>query len=68
MEYLIRFVQMHETFRRPEVQALATLAGINVEFLIYSEYVRSFITKTCATLLLLEFDLFPELKSRVQES
>ncbi len=53
MEYLIRFVQMHETFRRPEVQALATLAGINVEFLVYSEYVRSFIIKTCATILLL---------------
>ncbi len=68
MEYLIRFVQMHETFRRPEVQALATLAGINVEFLVYSEYVRSFIIKMCATILLLEFDLFPELKSRVQES
>lgn len=68
MEYLIRFVQMHETFRRPEAQALATLAGINVEFLVYSEYVRSFIIKTCATILLLEFDLFPELKSRVQES
>ena len=40
MDYLIRFVQMHETFRKPEIQALATLANINIEFLIYSEYVR----------------------------
>ncbi len=40
MDYLIRFVQMHETFRRPETQALATLADVNVEFLFYSEYVR----------------------------
>lgn len=68
MEYLIRFVQVHETFRRPEVQALATLADINVEFLVYSEYVRSFIIKKGVTILLLEFELFLELKSRVQES
>ena len=39
MEYLIRYVQTHETFRRPEIQSLATLAEINVEFLVYSEYV-----------------------------
>lgn len=41
MEYLIRFAQAHETFRRPEIQALATLAGINVEFLFYDQYVCS---------------------------
>ncbi|KIW06605.1 uncharacterized protein PV09_02320 [Verruconis gallopava] len=35
MEYLIRFVQMHETFRKPEIEALAELAQINVEFLSY---------------------------------
>ena len=40
MEYLIRFVQMHETFRKPEIQALATLANMDIEFLVYSEYVR----------------------------
>lgn len=41
MEFLIRFAQVHETFRRPEIQALATLAGINVEFLFYDQYVCS---------------------------
>ncbi|KAL9609895.1 MAG: hypothetical protein Q9167_005366 [Letrouitia subvulpina] len=37
MEYLVRFVQVHETFRRPELEALADLAGINVEFVDYSK-------------------------------
>ena len=39
MEYLIRLVQVHESFRRPELEALAILADVNVEFLFYSEYV-----------------------------
>ena len=39
MEYLIRLVQVHESFRRPELKALAVLADVNVEFLFYSEYV-----------------------------
>ncbi|KAJ9263201.1 hypothetical protein DTO212C5_7627 [Paecilomyces variotii] len=38
MEYLIRFAQAHETFRRPEIQALATLAGVDVEFLSYDQF------------------------------
>ncbi|KAK2764856.1 hypothetical protein FQN53_006938 [Emmonsiellopsis sp. PD_33] len=37
MEYLIRFAQAHESFRKPEIEALATLAGANVEFLVYAE-------------------------------
>ena len=40
MEFLIRFVQIHETFRKPEIEALAVLANVNVEFLFYSESVR----------------------------
>ncbi len=39
MEYLVRFVQVHESFRRSELQALAILAKVNVEVLFYSEYV-----------------------------
>jgi tRNA G10 N-methylase Trm11 len=35
MEYLIRFIQMHETFRKREIEALAELAGVNIEFLSY---------------------------------
>ena len=40
MDCLIRFVQLHETFRKPEIQALATLADVNVDFLVYTEQVR----------------------------
>ncbi|KAL8933984.1 MAG: hypothetical protein Q9216_006124 [Gyalolechia sp. 2 TL-2023] len=38
MEYLVRFAQVHESFRKPELQALADLARIDVEFLEYSQY------------------------------
>lgn len=40
MDYLIRFVQIHETFRRPEIEALAILANVNIEFLSYTQDVR----------------------------
>lgn len=36
MDYLVRFAQVHESFRRPELQALADLNSIAVEFLDYS--------------------------------
>jgi tRNA (guanine10-N2)-methyltransferase len=39
MEYLIRFIQTHETFRKPETDALAELAGLDVDWLFYSEEV-----------------------------
>jgi len=37
MEYLVRYVQMHETFRKPETEALATLHGLDIEWISYSE-------------------------------
>ncbi|KAL9120153.1 MAG: hypothetical protein Q9187_003295, partial [Circinaria calcarea] len=37
MEYLIRLIQIHETFRKPEIEALAILANVDVEFVAYSE-------------------------------
>lgn len=37
MEYLIRFVQAHESFRRPEIDALSTLAGVRCEVVSYAE-------------------------------
>lgn len=37
MEYLIRFRQMHETFRQPEIEALAELNHFTIEWLSYSE-------------------------------
>lgn len=40
MEYLIRFAQSHESFRRPEIEALADLAGIELDILFYDGSVR----------------------------
>ncbi|KAL4862699.1 hypothetical protein BDV12DRAFT_190209 [Aspergillus spectabilis] len=37
MEYIIRFAQAHETFRQPEIQALADLHNIDVEIISYDE-------------------------------
>lgn len=37
MEYLIRFIQMHESFRRPETEALADLCGLELEWVYYSD-------------------------------
>ncbi|KAH8911302.1 tRNA guanosine-2'-O-methyltransferase [Coniochaeta sp. PMI_546] len=37
MDYIIRFSQSHESFRLPEVQALATLEGIDMKVLSYSQ-------------------------------
>ena len=36
MEYMIRFTQVHETFRLAEIEALAVLEGIKLEVLSYS--------------------------------
>lgn len=36
MEYLIRLIQIHETFRKPELEALAEVANIQLEFVFYS--------------------------------
>ena len=41
MDYLIRFIQAHETFRQPETNALAELLGICIEWVVYSQDVRS---------------------------
>jgi hypothetical protein len=34
--YLIRLVQVHESFRKPELEALALLGGVKLEFVEYS--------------------------------
>lgn len=52
MEYLIRFAQSHESFRRPEIEALADLAGIDLEILFYDGSVCSLLfTLLCATIV-----------------
>lgn len=39
MEYLVRLAQCHETFRQPELKAVATLLGIELEIVEYHEFV-----------------------------
>lgn len=39
MECVIRFAQSHETFRQAEIEALASLAEVDVEFVLYDKYV-----------------------------
>jgi tRNA (guanine10-N2)-methyltransferase len=41
-EYLVRLTQTHESFRRAELQALAELAGVEIEFISYHEDVGYF--------------------------
>ena len=57
MEYLIRFAQAHETFRQPEIEALAALAGIEVKFVIYDHYVGVLLFEFFAILFFYD-DLF----------
>jgi len=39
-EYLVRLAQVHESFRKAELEALAELTGIEMEIILYSEDVR----------------------------
>jgi tRNA G10 N-methylase Trm11 len=39
MEYLVRFTQVHETFRIAEIEALATLENISLQIVSYSPIV-----------------------------
>lgn len=41
MDFLIRFIQMHESFRRAEIEALAELCGFDIEWIFYSEEVSA---------------------------
>jgi tRNA (guanine10-N2)-methyltransferase len=40
MEYLIRFVQQHESFRKPELETVASIAEVALEILDYRQDVR----------------------------
>lgn len=42
MEYLFRLTQSHETFRVPELQAVATLVGVDLEMVSYNDFVCAF--------------------------
>ena len=41
MEYMIRFTQVHETFRLAEIKALAELGNIDLKILTYSRSVSA---------------------------
>ena len=53
MDFLIRFSQVHESFRKPEIEALAQLFDLEYQWIHYKEYVRFSISfpprKTMAT-------------------
>ena len=40
-QYLVRLAQAHETFRKVELQALADIAGVPLQFVKYEEDVSS---------------------------
>jgi tRNA G10 N-methylase Trm11 len=40
MDFLIKFAQAHETFRLPEIKALAIVEGVDMEIIKYHEDVR----------------------------
>lgn len=40
MDYLVRFMQIHEDFHRAELESLATLASVDLRILEYSADVR----------------------------
>jgi len=46
MEYLVRLIQIHETFRKPELEALAVLVGVDLEIVYYHDSVRRFLPYT----------------------
>lgn len=37
MDFLVRFTQVHETFRIPELESLAKLEGVNLTIKEYRE-------------------------------
>lgn len=40
MDYLVRLAQCHQSFRQAEIQALATVNDLELEFVTYSDNVR----------------------------
>jgi tRNA G10 N-methylase Trm11 len=47
IEYLVRLVQIHPNFRKAELEALATLAGVSLDIVVYDESVS--IHDTCSS-------------------
>lgn len=55
MDYLVRLAQVHEDFRKAELQASADLSGIEVEFRVYSQYVRHYLIRASCQAYLWRF-------------
>lgn len=45
MEYMVRFMQTHESFRLAEIQALATLENIDLKIVSYDPTVGNVLVK-----------------------
>jgi len=45
IDFIVRLVQWHETFRKAELEALAVLANVHLQILDYSDDVRLFASK-----------------------
>ena len=41
-QYLVRLAQIHESFRKAELHALANLAGVELEIVTYDDDVGTF--------------------------
>lgn len=39
-DYLVRLVQVHESFRKAELLAVAEIAGVDIEIVEYNDAVR----------------------------
>lgn len=63
MEFLVRFMQVHESFRKPELEALAELHNLNLEVIEYTESVGHGPCKYSA-IVLFAFGFLQLLKSR----
>jgi tRNA G10 N-methylase Trm11 len=60
-EYLVRLVQVHESFRKAELLALAELAGVELDILKYSEDVSLFMLLFPPTSRVISSKRLPEL-------
>lgn len=66
-DYLVRFAQVHETFRKVELQALADLAGVDLKVVRYDESVGVLIPITFSSLSRLYVTIFHGSRCTVYE-
>ena len=64
MDFLIRFGQAHETFRLPEIKALAIVEGVDMTIVSYDEDVRFALHICCQILTFLVTFLYRSIAFR----